>query len=99
MQEIRARRGLTQTELATRIGASNNQVGRYEAGESDPSIEVLVRLVNQLGVSADWLIGVSDVENRTPDGLSPLEIQLLEALRSRNTATILRIATQTINSI
>ena len=94
LREIRTRRGLTQAELAERTGASKNQIGRYEAGLIDPSIDYLVHLVQVLGVSADWLIGVSDSEQGILGNLSEVESQLVQAFRDKNTDEVMRITTQ-----
>jgi len=96
LRDIRARRGLTQSELAERTESSKNQIGRYEVGEADPSVDILVRLVNELGVTADWLIGTSDSEKGEQEGLSTIEAQFVQALRSSDAAGIIRIAATAI---
>ena len=97
LRDIRMRRGLTQAQLGERTLSSTNQIGRYEAGEADPSIDLLVRLVNELVVSADWLIGVSEVENQVQDGFTMQEVQFVDALRTQDAIAIIRIAAQTFD--
>lgn len=53
---FRKERGLTQIELASKIGSGIAQVRRYESGRSSPTLEVIVRIAQTLGVSADDLI-------------------------------------------
>ena len=60
LKEWREKRGWSQRELARlcRIGVA--QVSKYENGLSDPSSSVLKSISSQLGVSADYLLGLSD---------------------------------------
>lgn len=51
--------GLTQQELAERIGVSTSFVGHVERGTRKASLETLVALSNALGVSVDYLLAGS----------------------------------------
>lgn len=53
---IRKDRGLSQEELAEKIGVSRQAVSKWESGESLPDIENLVTLGDALGVTIDRLI-------------------------------------------
>ena len=50
LKRIRAAKGLSQTELATKARVSRAYVFRLEAGGSDPTVGVLQRLAKALGV-------------------------------------------------
>ncbi len=52
----RRRSGLTQTELAARIGYSSNGLAKIERGESDPKFSALVRISTALGITIRWLV-------------------------------------------
>lgn len=57
---IRSRRiylKMSQTELATRIGVSFQQVQKYERGANRVSGSKLVAIGAALGVSVGWLVG------------------------------------------
>ena len=58
--ESRKRKGMTQAQLASAIKVSRSGLSGYETEGKDASYEVLCRLVDVLGVSADYLIGVED---------------------------------------
>jgi ribosome-binding protein aMBF1 (putative translation factor) len=45
----RARSGLTQAELATRIGSSQSQIARLESGRSHPTVRTLERIAKATG--------------------------------------------------
>lgn len=51
--------GFTQEKLAEEIGVSRNAVAKWENGKNEPKIENLVSLSLTLGVSSDYLIGLS----------------------------------------
>ena len=52
--------GLTQTELADRVGVHVRQIRRYERGEQQPVLGVAAKLAATLGVSLDELAGAAD---------------------------------------
>ena len=56
-QELAARRvklGLTQTELAARMGTSQSAVARIESGEGDVRLSTLERYAAALGQELHW---------------------------------------------
>ena len=54
----REARGLTQLQVANRIGISKAMISAYETASKAPSIEVLIRLSRLYGVSVDYLVCV-----------------------------------------
>ena len=62
---FRKEKGLTQQALAESIGLSVMQLRRYEAGTSQPTLDVLRKIAVALGVSADEL--VFETDERGPD--------------------------------
>ena len=56
IKSLRRRNGWSQTELARRLNISASAVGMYEQGRREPSIEILVALSEEFGVSIDYLI-------------------------------------------
>lgn len=55
--------GLTQKALADLCGISEQQIFRYENAKSDPTTKFLAVIAQQLGVSMDYLVGLSDYPN------------------------------------
>ena len=53
---LRRDRGLSQAELAHRLGISPSAVGMYEQGRREPSIELLVEMAGEFRVSTDFLL-------------------------------------------
>ena len=62
IREERLRLNLTQAALAEAIDISDTYMGAIERGERSLTLETLVRLVNRLGVSVDYMLtdSVSD---------------------------------------
>lgn len=61
MQEVGERLKLvrsseSQEAFAARFGVHRNTLARWESGERTPDLEFLQRLVNELGVSPDWVL-------------------------------------------
>lgn len=53
---MRRSRGMSQAELARRLGISPSAMGMYEQGRREPSAQTLVALSRELGVSTDFLL-------------------------------------------
>jgi transcriptional regulator with XRE-family HTH domain len=47
--------------LAKKIDIHVHVLGRYERGDSAPSIEIATRLGNELSVSLDYLVGTTEL--------------------------------------
>ncbi|MDH5399544.1 MAG: helix-turn-helix domain-containing protein [Cyclobacteriaceae bacterium] len=60
--ELRKQKGISQTDLAARLGIHKNVLGRYERNEVVPSIEIARNIADILDVSLDYLSGKTDVE-------------------------------------
>jgi transcriptional regulator with XRE-family HTH domain len=56
LAQLRRARGLTQVQLAARVGVHPSQLHRYEAGAAQPSLEVIRQICVALSVSADALL-------------------------------------------
>ena len=50
----------SQVELAKEISASREIISRYERNESQPSIEMIIKMANAFGVTIDYLAGQSE---------------------------------------
>lgn len=65
IREERLRLNLTQAQLAEDIDISDTYMGAIERGERSLTLGTLVRLVNRLGVSVDYMLAdsVSDSDS------------------------------------
>jgi transcriptional regulator with XRE-family HTH domain len=73
---LRKNKGLTQTALAERCAISVPQLQRYEAGTSQPTLDVIKKLAVVLGVSSDALI--FDPHERGPEDDLRLQFEALQ---------------------
>lgn len=62
IREERLRLNLTQAQLAEAIDISDTYMGAIERGERCLTLDTLVRLVNRLGVTIDYLLADSVLE-------------------------------------
>lgn len=58
--------GISQNELARRIGCDPSQISRFERGETFPSVGTLLQLAKGLGTTTDYLLtGVETMRQKT----------------------------------
>ena len=69
IQQLRKRKGISQEELADRIGVSRQAVSKWESGQTSPDLEKIVLLSDYFEVTTDYLLkGVSPEPAQTePD--------------------------------
>lgn len=53
---LRKQTGISQKELADRLGVSASSIGMYEQGRREPSADRLVQMAAVFGVSTDYLL-------------------------------------------
>lgn len=75
---LRKEKGLTQQALADLVGVHVSQLRRYEAGQSQPTLDVVRKLAVALSVSADLL--VFDKDERGPDDELKLQFEAVGRL-------------------
>ena len=63
IREERLRLNLTQAQLAEAIDISDTYMGAIERGERSLTLDTLVRLVNRLGVTIDYLLSDSVMDS------------------------------------
>lgn len=60
LKEIRKDHGDTQEILAAKLGFSISTIRKWEQGLSEPNLDTICRICNMYGVTADYLIGLTD---------------------------------------
>ena len=60
LQRARARKGLTQAEAADRIGTSQAQVSKMEAGQSSITIDRMIKALVAMDVSRQMILKALD---------------------------------------
>ncbi|MCL2514236.1 MAG: helix-turn-helix domain-containing protein, partial [Oscillospiraceae bacterium] len=64
LKNLRFKKGLTQEELAKRIGVTGQAVSKWERGECYPDITLIPGLAKLFGVTADELLGMEEIGDK-----------------------------------
>ena len=65
IQELLKERGITQAQLAVRIGSTESAVSRFISGKTDKiNAEHIIRIAKAFNVSTDFLLGVVNIPDR-----------------------------------
>ena len=65
VRELRKGKNLTQTELAKKLWVNKSIISAYENQQRMPSIDILIKLSYEFGVSIEYLLGIE--KNKTID--------------------------------
>ena len=82
IKQLREQAGMTQAELAKRLGITRSSVNAWEMGISVPSTRYIVELAEMFKVSADYLLGIDHETMVSVEGLTEKDIQVVYALIS-----------------
>lgn len=82
LKSLRIDAGLTQEQLAERIGVKKQNISRYENGRVEPNIRTAKRIAEALGVTLEDIASSVSVSDFTK--LSSDETQLVEDYRALN---------------
>ena len=85
LRELRNKSGLTQNEIAAKLGVSGQTILNWENGIYEPKINQLIQLADLFDVSVDYLIERKTSDNKANDICKELEKigkeELLEFIR------------------
>lgn len=91
IRDIRKARGLTQKQLADKIGANQSTVSKIEKGIANPTQQIMTRLADALDVEPIEFYELSDLQDRTLDALARMDadqrwaaLTVLEAMASQS---------------
>ena len=83
LKELRKQNGLTQQQLADRIGVTKSVISFYELRERSPSPEVLAKLSYVFHISTDWLLGIEHNKTIDVSGLDDEDIKAVQLIVER----------------
>lgn len=83
IRQLRKERNLTQLEIAHLVGVKEPTISNYETGKREPDKETWIKLAGVLGVTVDYLMGLSNASTEKTaapkgDGLSDGAKRLVE---------------------
>ena len=65
LKSLRNAKGLSQADFAKQIKLSKSSINMYERGEREPGLETLEFIADYFNVDMDYLLGKSDVVNKS----------------------------------
>ena len=77
---LRERNGMTQAELAKKLGITRSAVNAWEMGLSIPTTQYVAELTQLFHVSADYMLGLDNTESIYIGNLSEEEKHILYSL-------------------
>lgn len=80
IRRLRTAHGITQVELAHRLGVSKQSVSNWESNNIQPSIELLEKIADLFGVTTDYLLGREDLQVLDVSGLTAQQVAHLQML-------------------
>ena len=97
IQEYRKKSGLTQEELAEKIGLSASYYSAIERGASFPRFDNLIAIINGIGASADQIF-VDVIDNTSQTRASKLAEEM-EGLPTKEQRRILNVVETMVRDV
>ena len=88
IKKLRSDKGLNQTELAKWLSVNKSIISAYECEQRMPSLDLLIKLSYEFGVSVEYLLGIKrnkiiDVSNLTDEQINSI-ISVVNQFKSAN---------------
>ena len=93
LKNLRDQRGLSQEEVATRIGKQRATVSGYENNISYPSAEILIKLALLYHTSTDYMLGLTHNDPISLEGLGPENAAAAKKIINKVIDTFLELQT------
>ncbi|MCD8048834.1 MAG: helix-turn-helix domain-containing protein [Clostridia bacterium] len=82
IKTLREQSGITQSELARKMGLTRSSINSWEMGLTIPSTTYIIELAKTFNVSTDYLLGMEHGATISVDNLTEKEIAILTDLIS-----------------
>ncbi|MBR5187548.1 MAG: helix-turn-helix transcriptional regulator [Clostridia bacterium] len=82
IKKLRIALGISQVELAKKLGVSKQCISNWENDNIQPSIEMLIKIAKYFAVPVDELLGLKPIKTISADGVDDETIAHLRALVS-----------------
>lgn len=84
LRELRLQNGYTQKQMAELLNLSTNGYQNYELGTREPSLQILCKIADILGVSLDYLLGRENEKAVAPKGTTDVATNFIKELKLEN---------------
>ncbi len=64
LKKMRKKFGLTQSQLAKKLGLSASTIGMYEQGRREPDSKILIKIANLFNLSVDYFLDTKKSKRR-----------------------------------
>lgn len=91
IKEAREMAGLTQRELAMKIGLSPSTLNGYEKGNHDPRSDTLSLIAEICGVTVGFLLGIEEKKPYAANSEELLDEEIIERLTSLTPEELARV--------
>lgn len=91
IREYRAKKGLSQEELAHRADLHTAHLGQIERGEKSPTLDSLEKIVNALGITFEELFSFESVPSAVKEPLIEKIVSYLKPMSSEEQNDVLKV--------
>jgi transcriptional regulator with XRE-family HTH domain len=91
LKKARKDSGMTQIELAAKVGSYQTKYQNWEGDVHEPDIATIKRLSDALGVSIDWLMGRDESAKPYPKEFEKEMFLLREEMKQYGPASVKRL--------
>ncbi len=85
IKQLREEKHFSQQQLADKLSVTQSSVSKYEIGLAEPDMKSIIIMTKLFGVSADYLLGISDSRiNVSSSDLKESEMLILRDFRRLN---------------
>ncbi|MCM3272600.1 helix-turn-helix domain-containing protein [Paenibacillus elgii] len=67
LKDLREKRGMSQPDLADKLGVTRVSISNYENGKASPSYEGLLKIADIFNVTTDYLLGRKEADKHYID--------------------------------
>ena len=91
LRELRENKNLTQKQLAKILNTDQQAISRYEREQIDLSTNFILKVCDYFGVTADYLLGLTETKNHPNADLADLHLsdELIDLLKNGRLDTAL----------
>ena len=82
MKNARLKAGLTQNQLAEKIGVAKSTYSLYESGKREPDIPKIKQIASVLGMTGNELLGIEEDDSMVVVRLTNTEDKMMDMFRA-----------------